>query len=130
MCLASSNDSASTEMTCCSCYRMLKKKIPQTCNLLVCRRMMQTLFSILHHRSPIIFANTTVVAFVQLRKPPFNFHCYTQREAMPIQKLAQKWQLQPFGTSCVKDYNGHSLVQTSFTELPNSTIRQRQALKV
>ena len=28
--------------------------------------------------------------------------------------------LRPLATSCAKDYKGHSLVQTSFTELPNS----------
>ena len=28
--------------------------------------------------------------------------------------------LWPLATSCTKDYKGHSLVQTSFTELPNS----------
>ena len=27
--------------------------------------------------------------------------------------------LQPLATSCTKDYKGHSLVQTSFTEPPN-----------
>ena len=34
-------------------------------------------------------------------------------------EIAQKWQLRPFMTSCTKDYKGHSLMQTSFTELPN-----------
>ena len=34
-------------------------------------------------------------------------------------KSAWKWQLWPFATSCVKDYKGHSVVQTSFIELPN-----------
>ena len=28
--------------------------------------------------------------------------------------------LRPFATFCVKDYKGHSLIQTSFTELPNT----------
>ena len=28
--------------------------------------------------------------------------------------------LQPLVTSCTEDYKGHSLVQTSFTELPSS----------
>ena len=38
------------------------------------------------------------------------------------QKSARKWQLWPSVTSYVKDYKGHSLMQTSFTELPNSTV--------
>ena len=47
------------------------------------------LFSTLHPLSLVIFA--TVVAFVLLRNSRFNFHCYTQCEAMPIHKSAQKW---------------------------------------
>ena len=31
------------------------------------------------------------MAFVLLRNSRFNFHCYTQHEAMPTQKLARKW---------------------------------------
>ena len=34
-------------------------------------------------------------------------------------KSARKWQLQPFATSCMKDYEGQSLMQTSLAELPN-----------
>ena len=56
------------------------------------------------------FANATVVAFVLLRNPRSNFHCYTQRESTHIQKSARKWQLRPFTTSCTKDYEGHSLL--------------------
>ena len=47
----------------------------------------------------------------------FSFHCYTQRELTPTQKSARKWQLRPFATSCAKDYEGHSLVQTSLVKL-------------
>ena len=54
-----------------------------------------------------------MVAFVLLRNSRFNFHCYTQRETTPTEKSARKWQLRPFATSCVKAYEGHSLVQTS-----------------
>ena len=91
-----------------------------TCTLLVSQTTMQRhLFSIQHHLFPIMLANATVVAFVLHRNSRFNFHCYTQREAMSTQKWAQKWQLRPFVTSCVKDYEGHLLIQTSFTKLPN-----------
>ena len=31
--------------------------------------------------------------------------------------------LQPLATSCAKDYKGHSLMQTSFTEPPNKKNR-------
>ena len=41
---------------------------------------------------------------------------------MPTQNSAPKWQLGPFATSCVKDYEEYSLMQTSFTALPNSFI--------
>ena len=48
----------------------------------------KTLFSTLYHLSPIIFAPATVVAFVLLHSFRLNFHCYTQREPTPTQKLA------------------------------------------
>ena len=41
---------------------------------------------------------------------------------MPTQKSAGKWQLRTFTTSCAKYYEGHSLVQTSFPELPKSAL--------
>ena len=73
------------------------------------------IFSILHHL--VILANATVVAFVLLCNYRFNFYCYPQREAKPNQK--SQLQQQPFTTSFVKDYEGHSLVQTSFAEVPD-----------
>ena len=79
-----------------------------------------TLFSTLHHFSPVIVATAAVVAFVLLGNSRLNFICYTQREPTPTQKSARKWQLRPFATSCAKDYEGHSLVQTSITEPPNN----------
>ena len=51
----------------------------------------KTLFFHPPSRFPAIFATATVVAFVLLRSSRFNFHCYTQREATPSQKLAWKW---------------------------------------
>ena len=48
------------------------------------------LFSTLHPLSLVIFATATVVAFVLLHNSRFNFHCYTQHEAMPTQKLSRK----------------------------------------
>ena len=76
-------------------------------------------FSTLHHLSPVIFGTVTVVAFELPRNSRLNIHCYIQREPTPTPKSAWKWQLRPFMTSCSKDYKGHSLVQTSITELPN-----------
>ena len=73
-----------------------------------------------------MLANATVVAFVLHCNSRFNFHCHTQREAMSTQKWARKWQLRPFVTSCVKDYEGHSLVQTSFTKLPSRYMHRTQ----
>ena len=37
-------------------------------------------------------------------------------------EIGQEVMLWPLMTSCAKDYKGHSLVQTSFTELPNSLV--------
>ena len=80
------------------------------CNLLVSKKMMQRhFFPTLHPLSLVFLATAIVVAFVLLHNSRFNFHCYTQREAMPTQK------------SCAKDYKGHALMQTSFTEPPNSS---------
>ena len=70
------------------------------------------------HLTPVILANATVLTFVLPRNSRFNFHCHTQREEMPTQKSARKCQLRPFVTSCAKDYAGHWLVQTNFSELP------------
>ena len=78
-------------VTCCSCYRMPQNTFfPWTRDLLVSQKMMQRHF-FFHPPSLVIFATATVVAFVLLRNSRFNFHCYTQREAMPTQKSAQKW---------------------------------------
>ena len=47
-------------------------------------------FPTLHPLSLVIYATSTMVAFVRLRNSWLNFHCYIQREATPAQKLAQK----------------------------------------
>ena len=81
-------------ITCCSCYRMPTKRTfsPQNRDLLVSQETMQRhFFPTLHPLSPIIFATATMVAFVLFRNSRFNLHCYTQHEAMPTQKLTQKW---------------------------------------
>ena len=80
--------------------------------------MQRHFFPILHHLFPVILAMATVVAFALLCNSRFNCHFHTQ----PAQKSALKWWLWPFTTSCTKDYQGHSLVQTSFTELPNNAV--------
>ena len=65
---------------------------PWNRDLLVSQKTMQShFFPTLHPIFPVIFASATVVAFVLLRNSRFNFHCYTQREATPTQKLAWKW---------------------------------------
>ena len=51
-----------------------------------------TFFSTLHPLSLVIFATATVVVFLLLHNSRFNFHCYTQCEATPTQKSAQKRQ--------------------------------------
>ena len=51
----------------------------------------------------------------------YRVHGSTQREPTPTQKSARKWQVRPFATSCAKHYKGHSLVQSSFAKLPNSS---------
>ena len=63
----------------------------QTCDLLISPKTMQRHFLFtLHPLSTVIFATATVLAFVLLCNSDFNFHCYTQREATPTQKLARK----------------------------------------
>ena len=62
----------------------------------------------LHSLSMVIFATATILAFVLLRNSRFNFHCYTQREATPTQKLARKCA----ATSC--DFFAERL-QSAFT---------------
>ena len=60
-------------------------------DLLISQKVTQRhFFSTLHPLFPVIFATATVVAFVLLRNFKFNYHCYTQHEAMPTQKLARK----------------------------------------
>ena len=65
---------------------------PQICDLLVGHKTTQSLFFTLHLLALVIFATSTVVAFVLLRNSRFNFYCYTQREATtPTQESAWKW---------------------------------------
>ena len=88
----------------------------RTCDLLASQKTMQRhFFSTLHPLFAVIFATATVLAFVLLHDSRFNFHCYTQREAMPAKKSARKCA----ATSCAKDYKALSLLQTSFAESPN-----------
>ena len=94
---------------------MPQKRMPQnafclqTRDLLVSHKLSQRHFiSTLHPLSTVIFASATVLAFVLLCNSRFNFHCYTQHEATPTQKSAQKCA----ATSrnfFRKDYKVHSL---------------------
>ena len=86
------------------------------------RKWCRHFFPILHQLSPVILAKCNSSSFVLLRntKSSFSLHYYTQCEATPTQKSAWKWQLQHFATYSVKDYKGHSLMQTSLAKLPNS----------
>ena len=79
MCQATSNNLS----------RMLQDAPKRARDLLV-KQKVTHFFSTLHPLSPVIFATATVVAFVLLRNSRFKFHCYTQREATPIQKSARK----------------------------------------
>ena len=76
----------------------------------------KTLFSTLHPLSLVIFATATVVAFVLLHNYRFNFHTAWSKA---YSQIGLEVTLRPLTTSCTKDYKGHSLVQTSFTEPPN-----------
>ena len=83
MCLATSNNLL------LMLYDAPKQIFPWNCDFLVSQKITQTFFS--DPPSPLICTTATVVVFVLLRTSRFNFHCYTQREATPTQKLAQKW---------------------------------------
>ena len=54
------------------------------------KKWRKDIFSTLHPLSTVIFATATVLVFVLLHNSRFNFHCYTQLEAVPTQKSAQK----------------------------------------
>ena len=61
-------------------------------DLLVSQKITQRrFFSTLPPLSLVNFATATVVAFALLHTSRFNFHCYTQCEAVPAQKSAWKW---------------------------------------
>ena len=79
-------------ITCCSCFRMPQNAFfLWTRDLLVSQKTTQRHFIFtLHPLSTVFFATATVLAFVLLRNSSFNFHCYTQCEATPTQKLARK----------------------------------------
>ena len=79
----------------------------------------KTLFSTTHPLSPVFFATATVLAFVLLRNSRFSFHCYSFIHSVK-QRLLRNQPGSDAATSCTKDYKGHSPVQTSFTEPPNS----------
>ena len=65
---------------------------PQNHDLLVSQKtQLRHFFPTLHPLSMVIFATSVVVAFILLCNSRFNFHWYTQHEATPAQKLAQKW---------------------------------------
>ena len=119
-------------ITCCSCYRMAKNNnnvfFPRTRDLLVSRKTMQRHFSP-HSSSPFPcnFCKRNSNGIFNDSQSWFSFHFYTQRELKPTEKSARKWQLRPFATSCAKYYEGHSPLQTSFTEPP---IRKDLAQKV
>ena len=118
---------------CCSCYRMPQNAFfPRTHDLLVSlkrkrkkkrkkekKKTQRHFFSTLHPLSPVIFATATVLAFVLLLNSRFNFPCYTRRR---MQRLLRYRPGSDAATFCAKDYKGHSLVQTSFTEPPNMSI--------
>ena len=63
----------------------------RTRDLLVSQKMtLKHFISTLYPLSMVIFATATVLAFVLLHDSRFSFHCYTQHEATPTQKLARK----------------------------------------
>ena len=80
--------------------------------------MQKHFLPILHHLSPVILGNATELAFVLLNSSRFSFHCYTQHEAMLTQKLAQKWLLRPFATSCMKITKGICLCKPALLNCP------------
>ena len=71
-------------VTCCLCYRM-----PHEIAIFWSAKK-RHFFPTLYALSPVIFATATVVVFVLLCSSRLNRHCYTQHEATPTQKSAQK----------------------------------------
>ena len=88
---------------------------PQNRDLLVSQKMMQRhFFPTLHPLSPVIFATSTVVAFVLLRNSRFNFHCYTQHEAMPTQKVTSH--------DLLRERLQRAFTRANQAELPNTKV--------
>ena len=102
--------SQNVSITCCSCYRMPQNAFfPRNRDLLVSQKLTQRHFlSTLHSLSPVIFATTTVVAFVLPRNSRFNFHCCTQCET----SLLRNWPRSDAATS--RDFM-HKRLQRAFT---------------
>ena len=103
---------------------------------LVKKRCKNTFPPVLHHLSPVIFTNATIMAliffftasqfYVQL---PLLYTVWSNTSS----EIGPEVTLRPLATSCSKDYNGHSLVQTSFIEPPNrvySVLRTVQSNRV
>ena len=86
--------------------------------------MMQRHFlSTLHPLSLVIFATATVVAFVLLHNSRCWTCCYSNLYTAwsnAHSEIGLEMTLQPLMTSYTKDYKGHSFMQTSFTEPPNT----------
>ena len=81
-------------INCCSCYKMPQNafffSLMNSWSSGQPKNDTKTFFSTLHPLSLVIFATATVVVFVLLHNSRFNFHCYTQHEATPTHKSAQK----------------------------------------
>ena len=76
-------------------------------------------FSILHHLSPVILTKGLkwhFYCFAVVRSASIVIHSVKNASS----EIGPELTLRPLATSCAKDYKGHSLVQTSFTELPNT----------
>ena len=100
-------------ITCCLCYRMPQNTFfPWTRDLLVSQKTTQRHFiPTLHPLSPVIFATATVVAFVLLHNSRFNFHCYTQHDAVKQRLLRNR----P-GSDAVTSHDFlHKRLQRAFT---------------
>ena len=103
-----------------------KRIFPRTRDLLVSQKPTQRQFlTTLHPLSPVIFATATVVVLVLLRDSRFYTAC-----SNAYSEIGPEVTPRPLATSCAKDYKGHSLVKTSFTEPPNRLVSTKTSVRL
>ena len=111
---------SSNLVTCCLCYRMPQNTFfPRTHDLLVSKKTMQRHFFQPSTPFPGKFCNCNARGICSASQFKVQLPLYILW-SNTYSEIGLEVMLRPLATSCMKDYKGHSLVQTSFTEPPNT----------